>query len=68
MTIKELALLELELLHRIDWRIVPTPESLVDYYNSLVDRNDDYVMEEPGQGEPEPMDIAPTSPAVKAED
>ncbi len=33
---KELAVLELELLWRIDWRIIPKPEDLVEYYQSLV--------------------------------
>lgn len=57
LTIKELALLELEFLHKIDWRIVPTPESLVDYYNSLVERSEDFSMEEPSDDVPEPMDL-----------
>lgn len=38
----ELALLELELLIRVEWRIVPQPEVLVDYYQSLVVRCDGY--------------------------
>lgn len=38
----ELALLELELLIRVEWRIVPQPEVLVDYYQSLVARCDGY--------------------------
>lgn len=37
-SLKELALLELEFLWRIEWRIVPKPEVLVDYYKSLVQR------------------------------
>jgi len=57
LTIKELALLELEFLHKIDWRIVPTPESLVDYYNSLVERSEEFSMEEPSDDVPEPMDL-----------
>ncbi|KAF1814439.1 cyclin-domain-containing protein, partial [Eremomyces bilateralis CBS 781.70] len=44
-SIKELALLELDLLERLDWKIVPKPEVLVDYYRSLVDRADGYVLE-----------------------
>lgn len=39
-SIKELALLELEFLTRLDWRIVPKPEVLCDYYVSLVKRSD----------------------------
>jgi hypothetical protein len=41
----ELGLLELDFLYRVDWRIVPNPEVLVDYYKGLVDRNDNYVLE-----------------------
>lgn len=37
-SVRELALLELELLRRVEWRIVPQPEILVDYYKSLVGR------------------------------
>lgn len=48
-SIKELALLELDLLERLDWKIVPKPEVLVDYYCSLVERADGYVLEEAGK-------------------
>ena len=41
-SIRELALLELEFLGRVDWKIVPRPEVLVDYYRSLVDRCDGF--------------------------
>lgn len=44
-SIRELALLELEFLRRVDWRIVPKPETLVDYYKGLVERGAGYVME-----------------------
>jgi hypothetical protein len=44
-SLKELALLELEFLRRVEWKIVPRPEVLVDYYRSLVERNDGYVIE-----------------------
>ncbi|EEP78406.1 conserved hypothetical protein [Uncinocarpus reesii 1704] len=44
-TIAELALLELEFLWRVEWRIVPRPEVLVDYYQNLVERCDEYAME-----------------------
>lgn len=43
---RELALLELEFLEKLEWRIVPRPEVLVDYYRGLVERNDAYEMEE----------------------
>ncbi|KAK7554680.1 cyclin-domain-containing protein [Phyllosticta citricarpa] len=42
---RELALLELEFLTRLEWRIVPKPEVLVDYYTSLVERGQGYVVE-----------------------
>lgn len=45
-SLKELALLELEFLWRVEWRIVPKPEVLVDYYRSLVERSEGYQIEE----------------------
>ncbi|KAF7508087.1 hypothetical protein GJ744_009669 [Endocarpon pusillum] len=47
--LKELALLELEFLWRVEWRIVPRPEVLVDYYRSLVDRNEGYEIDITGK-------------------
>lgn len=44
-SIRELALLELEFLVRVDWKIVPQPEVLVDYYKSLVNRTAGYKLE-----------------------
>jgi hypothetical protein len=44
----ELALLELEFLFRVEWRIVPQPEVLVDYYQSLVERCDGYEIKREG--------------------
>ncbi|KAG9384702.1 Cyclin-dependent protein kinase regulator Pho80 [Pyrenophora tritici-repentis] len=41
-SVRELALLELEFLRRLEWRIVPKPEVLVDYYKGLVDRGPGY--------------------------
>ena len=41
-SLKELALLELEFLWRVEWRIVPKPEVLVDYYRSLVERSEGF--------------------------
>ena len=41
-SLKELALLELEFLWRVEWRIVPRPEVLCDYYKSLVERSEGY--------------------------
>lgn len=44
-SMKELALLELEFLTRMEWRIVPKPEVLCDYYKSLIERNSQYQLE-----------------------
>ena len=44
-SVKELSLLELELLTRVEWRIVPDPDSLVEYYNSLVGRSKNFELE-----------------------
>lgn len=44
----ELATLEMEFLHKVQWRIVPKPEVLVDYYNSLVGRSEGFELEEQG--------------------
>jgi hypothetical protein len=44
----ELALLELEFLFRVEWRIVPQPEVLVDYYQSLAERCDGYEIQREG--------------------
>jgi hypothetical protein len=43
--ITELGLLELDFLYRLDWKIVPNPEALVDYYEGLVERSSGYEME-----------------------
>ncbi|KAL2160900.1 hypothetical protein VTH06DRAFT_1098 [Thermothelomyces fergusii] len=43
--VAELKLLELEFLHRVDWKIVPNPEVLVAYYTGLVERCPGYVLE-----------------------
>jgi hypothetical protein len=51
--LKELALLELEFLWRVEWRIVPKPEVLVDYYRSLVERSDGYEIDITGRLEEE---------------
>lgn len=44
-SVSELALLELEFLRRLDWRIVPKPEVLEKYYRSLVRRSERHVLE-----------------------
>lgn len=43
--VAELKLLELEFLHRVDWKIVPQPDVLVSYYRGLVLRCPGYVLE-----------------------
>jgi hypothetical protein len=53
-SVRELALLELEFLRRLDWRIVPKPEVLVDYYKGLIERGDGFTIEE----EPKSVPIA----------
>ena len=52
-SLKELALLELEFLWRVEWRIVPKPEVLVDYYRSLVERSEGFKVEEESKSEKE---------------
>jgi len=44
-SIKELALLELELLIKCDWRIIPTNDQLVEYYKGLIDQSESMVLE-----------------------
>jgi hypothetical protein len=44
--IAELGLLELDFLYRVDWKIVPNPEILVDYYKGLVERSAGYELED----------------------
>jgi hypothetical protein len=44
--IAELGLLELDFLYRLDWKIVPNPETLVEYYRGLVDRSRNYEIED----------------------
>lgn len=55
----ELATLELDFLQRVQYRIVPQPETLVDYYVSLVHRSPDYELEDEVVAAPEPMDEDP---------
>lgn len=49
--VAELKLLELEFLHRVDWKIVPNPEVLVAYYAGLVERCPGYSLEGAENGE-----------------
>ncbi|KAI9789732.1 MAG: hypothetical protein M1835_001457 [Candelina submexicana] len=52
-SLRELALLELEFLWRVEWRIVPRAEVLVDYYKSLVERSEGYEVEKERSGDEE---------------
>lgn len=49
-TMTELAMLELEFLFRVEWRIVPQPEVLVDYYLHLVKRCQGYEIQGTSDG------------------
>lgn len=53
---RELASLEMELLARVEWRIVPKPEVLTEYYRSLVGNSELFWLEsgKPKQLEPGP--------------
>lgn len=42
--LSELALLELEFLYRVDWRIIPENGTLVSYYHGLITRTDGYAL------------------------
>lgn len=44
--VTELATLELEFLQKVDWKIVPKPEVLEEYYRSLVDRTEGFELEQ----------------------
>ncbi|KAH7393015.1 cyclin-domain-containing protein [Pyrenochaeta sp. MPI-SDFR-AT-0127] len=65
-SVRELALLELEFLRRLEWRIVPKPEVLVDYYKGLVDRGTGYAIEKEPESEPRGTSIQSQSPAGSA--
>ena len=43
--VAELGLLELDFLYRVDWKIVPNPEVLVDYYKGLIERTEGFELE-----------------------
>ncbi|PVH99639.1 cyclin-domain-containing protein [Periconia macrospinosa] len=62
-SLRELALLEVEFLKRLEWRIVPKPETLVDYYKGLVERGQGYVLEKVPEAAPAKVD-----PSVAAKD
>lgn len=49
--IAELKLLELDFLHRVDWKIVPNHEVLIAYYRGLVQRSPAYILEDEVEGQ-----------------
>jgi hypothetical protein len=59
----ELAMLELEFLFRTQWRIVPQPEVLVDYYKSLIERCDDYEIDRTAVADDSAPTTSTTTPA-----
>lgn len=63
----ELSHLELEFLDRIDWKIVPDPEVLVDYYHSLVGRADRYILEDDAPSTKIGVAIDPIIVSIKEE-
>ncbi|KAH7411653.1 cyclin-domain-containing protein [Phaeosphaeria sp. MPI-PUGE-AT-0046c] len=65
-SVRELALLELEFLRRLDWRIVPKPEVLVDYYKGLVERGQGFAMATETEPASEPIPNQPPSPSGSA--
>lgn len=69
-TTRELALLELEFLEKMQWRIVPRPEVLRDYYRSLVERADGYELEQRHPSAPtiEPQDAKTSGQEVERGD
>lgn len=65
-SVRELALLELEFLRKLEWRIVPKPEVLVDYYKGLVERAQGYTMESQPDASPTASEERVQSPAGSA--
>ena len=49
---RELARLELDILEKMDWKIIPPADILVDYYRNLVERSDNYELEQQEQQHP----------------
>ena len=62
-TMNELAMLELEFLFKVQWRIVPQPEILEDYYQSLIERCDGFEIERASANHSTP----PTAPSTAAD-
>ncbi|KAF2755641.1 cyclin-domain-containing protein [Pseudovirgaria hyperparasitica] len=65
---KELALLEVEFLRRVEWRIVPKPEVLVDYYKGLVERGRGYGLEEDPDKDPDSSEASISSTPLSTQD
>jgi hypothetical protein len=71
--VAELNVLELEFLHRVDWKIVPNPDVLVAYYAGLVERCPGYALEgqeekSPAEGEQDETDITDEESEVDEDD
>ncbi|KAK3387667.1 cyclin-domain-containing protein [Podospora didyma] len=67
--VAELKLLELEFLYRVDWKIVPNPEVLVDYYLGLVARCPGYALQtEDGVGEDDEDDNSDVTDGDEVDD
>jgi hypothetical protein len=63
--IAELGLLELDFLYRVDWKIVPNPETLVEYYKGLIERSDSYELESDSGTSDESDETSDDSPVVE---
>ncbi|KAK5111816.1 hypothetical protein LTR62_004736 [Meristemomyces frigidus] len=64
--VTELATLELEFLQKVQWKIVPKPENLEDYYRSLVDRTEGFELE-PGSSGSSSIDESDSGSAAEEE-
>nr|POE93050.1 nuc-1 negative regulatory protein preg [Quercus suber] len=65
--VSELATLELEFLQKVDWKIVPKPETLEEYYRSLVDRTQGYELEVPSRSDSTSLDESTDSPRLEGD-
>lgn len=66
--IAELGLLELDFLYRVDWKIVPNPETLVEYYKGLIERSDGYELETDPSSSEESDEHSEDSPGAADEE
>ena len=62
-------MLELEFLWRVEWRIVPKPEVLVDYYRSLVERSEGYqIVDQAGESKAAGIEMSDDNMAAEPPD